>query len=522
MASNNSVQGFLIVIVAVVLAIWLGIGIATDQTQTLLIGMVVGGGLFCMLLGQKIWLLYLFLSAVGIPLVRGINAEQLGQMLLVGFSVTLFCIRRLNIKWTFTELDVLRLILVLCILQVYVRNPVGLNIFGAGTVGGRPYIVMGIACVAGFILSKYVVAEREIKWAMWATIAGAALATPLGFLRGRGVGGIVGGGGGGGGGGAGVEVVASGLTDSGAATRIGRFKSWADILSRIVVSRISPLRAVTHPIWAIVVLLAMGLAAMSGYRNAVAWVGLIFLFGIAYWGGAKAVMLSVFAGIMALTFLALINIASPLPPNVQRALSPFPGSWDERYVKNAGNSTEWRIEMWKAALFTDEWIKNKILGDGLGFTKEELVKMKEFDDRGNQRALGGLTNQQYSMLISGQYHSGPVHTVRIVGYAGLVLLIIVMIRVCVHAHRLIERARGTQWFGLALFFGIPLMAEPIFFLFVFGTYDDAASKMFIGSGLLDLLHKNLNLPAYERKQKKIYQPLLVREREALHGAAQEV
>ena len=78
-------------------------------------------------------------------------------------------------------------------------------------------------------------------------------------------------------------------------------------------------------------------------------------------------------GMCVIPLLAAINLLAPLPPNVQRALTFLPGTWEQRYKDDAEGSTEWRVEVWKVALFTERWIKNKWLGDGLGFSAAELA-----------------------------------------------------------------------------------------------------------------------------------------------------
>ncbi|MEX1048183.1 MAG: hypothetical protein WED15_01550, partial [Akkermansiaceae bacterium] len=161
-------------------------------------------------------------------------------------------------------------------------------------------------------------------------------------------------------------------------------------------------------------------------------------------------------------------------------------------------STEWRVEMWKEALFTDYWIQNKVLGDGLGFTARELQMLQAMEEggRGLDSMGSGMSQQQESMMLTGGYHSGPVQTVRTVGYAGLLVLLLTMIRVAVHAHRQILRCRGTEWYPLALFFGIPIIALPPFFVLIFGEFGKDVAATFIAYGMIRLLEKNLPLPAY--------------------------
>lgn len=492
-----------VIFVVIVGSIWLGMGVATDQMETLL---KVGGAallLTCILLGQRIWLLYIFFAAMHIPLMRGFSTVELGQALLVGFSVLMFMMRRLKMHIVFGELDFWRLLSALVVFQVYIRNPVGLNVFGAGSVGGKPYVLAALALLAGFILSKYRVPERELRWTMPLTIVGTLLAFPLNRFRyGMGRGPAL----------ETVQVVGEGLEGEGAG-RVGSYEVLSELFNRILISRISPLRACFSVRWAPVILIVLGLAAASGYRNAVANAGLLLLAGIAYRGGRISVIISVLLGIAALGVLALVNVASPLPPRVQRALSPFPGTWEERYTESAAASTEWRVEMWKAALLTDNYINNKVLGDGLGFTKEELTKMEELMEGGRGRgaqSIGGLSSQQESMMISGNYHSGPVQTIRTVGYIGLLVMMLAMYRMAVHMHRQILRCRGTEWYPLMLFFGVPIIIYPIFFFFVFGTFQVAIIFIFLQSGFIDLIRNNLTLPPYAKAKREPY--ILMRNR----------
>jgi hypothetical protein len=196
--------------------------------------------------------------------------------------------------------------------------------------------------------------------------------------------------------------------------------------------------------------------------------------------------------------LALYNLAAPLPGNLQRALSPLPGSWEQRYVDDAANSTEWRVEMWKEALFTDNWIKNKLLGDGLGISADELRRLQSLSEGGRDAWAGssGLTIQQENMMLTGGYHSGPVQTVRTVGYVGLAVLLIAMIRLAVHAHHMIRRYHRTEWAPVVYFFGIPLIVLPIFFTFVFGEFARDVSVVFFGFALIRLLERNLPVVAH--------------------------
>lgn len=493
--NSSTIQAILLFIVAGIVALWLGVSVATDQLDTVL---KFGGSVLfviCVFLGRRIWLLMLFFAALNVPLIRGFGTVELGQALFIGFCAVIFLLRRLPLKLKFGELELWMLLIALCVVQVYIRNPVGLNMLGAGAVGARPYFMIGLSWLAGIILAAFVVTPAELRWSLKLAIVGSFAGILLTGVRVR----LFGGG----------EVAASGIASSSEAGDSSRIASLGYLglhVSRLVVSYISPLRACFHPLWAPLVLFSLAAAAGSGYRNLVASVGLTYILGIAYRGGFVSVLVASVSGVLGLIALALLNLAIPLPGNIQRALSPLPGTWEERHVQAAEESTEWRVEMWKEALFTPNWINNKILGDGLGFSRREYEMMLSLEEgTGGFASLNsGLSAQQETMMITGGYHSGPVQTVRTVGYVGLLIFLMAMIRLAVHAHRQIVRCRGTEWYPLALFFCLPAIASPIFFVFVFGEFGPAAASLFGSYGLVRLMEGNLPLPAYVKLRRGQY------------------
>jgi hypothetical protein len=497
---SRSIRGALTIFGALVLALWLGISLATNQTETVIKFATAAMLLVCIFLGRRIWLLLILFMTMNVPVIRGFTTAELGQGLFLGFTFIIFLLRRQPLNLKFGELEVWMLLIAACVIQVYLRNPVGLNLLGSGSVGARPYFLVTLAFVTGIVLGNIVVQPNEIKWSMKLTIIGAFLGMGLSALRTRSLG-------------TGGMAVSANTTmgDSQIAARIGVLGGLGNTISRIVASYVSPLRALLHPLWAPLILLSVAAAAGSGYRNNVAYVGLTYLIAIAYRGGFISVVIAGLSGALGLAALALWNLAVPLPGNIQRALSPFPGTWEQRYVEAAEESTEWRVDMWKEALFTEYWIKNKILGDGLGLTQQEhqMLQSMEEGGRGLNSMSSGMSQQQEAMMITGGYHSGPVQCVRIIGYVGLLIVVLAMIRVAVHAHRQIQRCHGTEWYPLALFFGIPVIALPFMYVLIFGDFGRDVSATFLAYGMIRLLEKNLPLPAYVRQR---HVPYMLRNR----------
>ena len=495
---KNSRQSLriLLIVFSLFIAVWLGLAIVTNQFETLV---KFAGALMLivsMALGRRIWLLFIFFTSMNVVLYRWTGTVDLGQALLIGFSMVLFLMRKLQFRVHIGELELWALLIGLCIVQAYMRNPVGMSIFGAGNVGGRPYFVMALWFASTGILSCLIVPPQELKWALRLAILGGFLGIPLQMARYGNLASMSGDG----------EL---GLTG----TRIGSFAALSALLARWVSCHISPLRACIQPLWGLVLLTSLALAAASGYRNSVANVGIMFLVAICYHGGLKSFLASVITGCFGLALLALVNLNFPLPGNLQRALSPLPGTWEEQYRRGGEGSTEWRVEMWKEALTTDKWIHNKFLGDGIGIKAEDLARMASLESGLSSPAVGGgLSNQQEQMMILGTYHSGPVHSIRMTGYLGLLILVLAMVRLAVHTHRQIMRCKGTEWSPVALFFGIPLISQPFFFIFVFGEYHTAVASTLMGMAMIRLMERNIPLPVYVPQSHRNYVPLATRNR----------
>jgi hypothetical protein len=494
MFNTRIFQSIIVFAIGVFIAIWLGLSIATDQTVTILKIIAAVLFLICFALGRRIWLLIPFAASLAISLrIPGQpDALLLAQIALIAFTIPQFLMRKLPWRLQFTELEFWMLMLTIMIAQVYIRNPVGLNVFGGSSVGGKGYVLYAIALASALILCGLRVPTSDLKWVMRLSIAGGLLNLAISIV--------------------GVLVPAVGFytgqsytrsdevnyenreaIDTRVATRVGFLTQLGGNLALWISCYISPLIALVKPIWLMLILVAVAASLMGGFRNGIAIVGLTFLLGIAYRSGGIGVLLSSFMGMGGIALLAAINLIAPLPPNVQRALTFLPGTWEERYKDDAEGSTEWRVEVWKEALLTDRWIQNKWLGDGLGFSAAELsAQMNE--RKGARAGISGFGAHRESVLANGDYHSGPVSSIRVIGYIGLLVFLLAQIRLAVHAHHLITRYRHTEWFPLTLLIGIPIIILPLVFVFIFGAFKNAAPTFLISCGLVSILKNNLPLP----------------------------
>lgn len=492
---SSKIKAIIFVVFAMFVALYLGIIAATAQEETIAWVVSVATLMTCLLLGRRIWLLIPFMAALGLSLrLPGQPSSLLlGQMLVLGFSSLLFMMRKLPFKLAWTELEAWVLILTLLVVQVYMRNPVGVNLFGGDTVGGKGYALYAIAFASSLLLAGLRVPVSELKWILRLSIIGGLLSTAIlvlgnfvpviGYYTGAEI----------------EDPDTAGyddqVVDEKAATRVGSLLGLGNNLALWISSYISPLQACIRPLWALLVLAAIVAGTMSGFRNGIITVGLTFLVGIAYRSGVSGVAISTFGAISGVALLAVVNTMHPLPPNIQRSLTFLPGTWETRYKLDAAGSSEWRFEIWREVLLTDRWIQNKWLGDGLGFTAAELAG--QLNQRLGARAgVSGFDTHRETILSNGDYHSGPVSTVRVVGYIGLFFFLLAQVRLAVHAHRQINRCRGTEWFPLALFIGIPLIMVPIIFVFIFGDFKSSSATFLLSLGMVRLLQNNLPLPAY--------------------------
>ncbi len=491
---STKLKAIIIAVLATFVALFLGLNAATAQLQTVMWVTGVSTLIICAMLGTRIWIIIPFSMAMNMSLQLPGQPSTLliAQALFSGFCCLLFLIRKLPVKFKFTELEFWILLLTLCILQVYIRNPVSLNIIGGESVGAKPYAIFCASLVTFIFLSNMQIPTIDLKWLLRIHIVGGlinfALMTAGYFIPRLGVWY----------GSADMKSLSGSVFQEGSygdtrANRVGFVRGISNNLALWISAYKSPIKACFHPIWAPLVLLSFAFAALSGYRNEIGAVGLTYLVAIAYRGGFRSIIIATMTFIVGLIFLALFNLASPLPANIQRSLSFLPGTWDEYHKSDAKHSTEWRVEMWEEALLTDFWIKNKWLGDGLGLTRMELnfIRSLEGQNINTPTSRGGLSLQQQSMMATGDYHSGPVSTIRTIGYLGLIVLLLAQIRLAMHAHRQIMRAKNTEWFPLTLLIGIPLIFHPVFYVFVVGSFANSSVVLLLGTAMVRILENNL-------------------------------
>ena len=507
--NTNVISNIIFLIVGITLAVMIGTMVASDKLSIFIWFAIAAVLITGIALGRNIWILIILghglqlsLSLPGRP-----DTVLLSSAIFIGFASLMMLMRRIPWRGTIREMDILIFLIALTIFQVYLRNPVGINMFGGSSVGARPYFIISIGFAIYYFLSNWVIPPHQLKLLLKLTVVANLInfvMQAFGFFV-PSVGQWYGA--------ASVNQNASnmdvnsveGTQTSGleAATRIGFLGSASNQIARFVSSFRSPLNALLHPLWGGAILLSFAFAALSGFRNAIISMGLTYIVGIAYRSGFTGLIFSTTLLLLGLGTIAITNSIHPLPANIQRSFSFLPGTWDEDVKLNAEGSTEWRLEIWKEVMFTDRWIKNKYIGDGLGFSAEQLAFQKDIiyrsmNGQAISASLSGFDAHRDAVLANGDYHSGPIQTIRVVGYLGLAILMLTQFRLAVHAHRQIKRCRNTEWYPLALFVGIPLIWTPIFFVLVFGSFEIACSIIFLGAAWVKILENHLPLEPYRK------------------------
>jgi hypothetical protein len=183
--------------------------------------------------------------------------------------------------------------------------------------------------------------------------------------------------------------------------------------------------------------------------------------------------LALFLGSFALMAVLLVPFVNKLPLAAQRTLSFLPLNIDQVSRDSAIASSEWRIQMWKAALPEIP----KYLWKGRGYSHEA----QEIEYASNV-AFRRFEDPWSGALMMGDYHNGPLSVIIPFGIWGVIAFlafIYVAIKVLYRHYSQGDPAlRRINALLLASF-----LARTILFFFVFGTI---YSDMFLFTGILGL------------------------------------
>ncbi|MBM3859937.1 MAG: O-antigen ligase family protein [Verrucomicrobia bacterium] len=359
---------------------------------------------------------------------------------------------------------------------MWLRRPVGFRVFQSEFMGARFYFGIFIAGLAGWILLHLPQSAKTLTRIPYYLFAGTwigAIANTLVFLL-PATTGLV------------LSFYGQASVDMGAPVQVLRFSAFREtglILVLLLVSHCKPFN-LFHFVRPHFYLLVAGLAgvAISGFRSSIAT-------ALAYIGLSMILRRNwrqlVLFSIIGLTLLAGLIAGQgrfySLPLAVQRALCFLPGNWSMVAVQDAAGTATARFDWWRD-IIKYRLIDNWWIGDGIGVRRTEATAVYE------------TTRRDYSagVFFYGDFHNGPLTTIRCVGFVGLILLYALMIFGIVHALRCLRRCRETTLEPLAMFIAIPIVWFPIHFTLVFGSFEFEMPQVLFQTGLLLLLIRMLN------------------------------
>lgn len=426
-----------------------------------------------------------------LPLPFGVNELVIMLASMVFISKIIF--KSETRKVHFEMIDLVAWINIGYLASVFLRNPVGVRALGSSLVGGKPYIDFILAVMSYVILSRCRIDARQarsIPWWNMALVVGIGLiATMVVFVPSLG------------------EVLGKfysgfatfGIAEEGAPdvevgeTRLVTLINGGSALVLFAVSMVSPFELFGFNRLTILAgyLAGICMILLSGFRN-----GIITAFAFTAVGGVirdkflGAIKIASLVFVLGSSFIAINALGLQLPLTAQRSLSFLPGDWDPRAISAADASTEWRLHMWEVALASDQYIRNRFLGDGFGFTKQEFEMMMN----DHYKLEGGFTGDDAkieSHLIQGSFHSGPLSAIKRVGYVGSVLFLLFMIMISVYNWRLIRRAMGGNFGLISMYYGIPMIIQPVVYIFLFGQYEDMNNILF-SLGLMKMISSSIS------------------------------
>jgi hypothetical protein len=503
------------IVCGIIGAIYLGKQAGEGRNGVVLLVCFVVGVLGATLaLKQHIWVMVPFswwldgtLSQLPLPF----NFKEFMIMVIFGCFLMLYAFRMIRTKPVYKLRDLFMLLILIYLASVYIRNPVGTDATNSDRVGGRPYLVTAVAVLSYVILShsSFSVSRLNLFGFRWQVSSWLIIF----FVIGRCLDGL-------------LALIAvkipflyayispiynSGLANEATgsnANAIQDFQTGEGVERKIYLSQIaSPIAStltsvykpttLINPLYIIRFLLfaiAILMTLLSGYRSLFMQIGLFWILSEYIRKGWTAVVKFVAAVALGAVLIAMTqgHIVN-FPLTVQRTLSFLPGNWDHLAKDDANDSTEWRTFMWKQMLTTDKYIKNKLLGDGFGFSRRDLQGMQSTGPYGPSPE-----DLQESFMINGNVHSGPVSTIRVIGYIGLLMLTVIFVLMARDSFRLFKATKGTPLFPFALYIGIPCALKGIYFFLIFGAVEHDLPEIIFYLGMLKMFENTLT--RYQREK----------------------
>ena len=492
--NKNKIFLGVVMAAALLFAIVVGRNVAENNYSRL--GMYVGIavlGIGALGLKQNAWILIPICSGLGGSFGGGRLPASIAEIS-VAFCFGLFVLfKALKVIPKFPRLnwcDKLLICNLLYLATVFARNPVGVDFIRSNLIGGRPYFAILLACCGFWVLQHVTIKPKLAKLLPALMCFGSVVnalsgfvgyfAPSLGYRLATLYSGFM----------PGSEANPMEPVDTSRVERHGYLAGFGVEVGRAAVSYANIFKLIFFQNIILSACFYISLVAilLSGFRgNLIGWLFAIALASFIR-GGIRQVLPLFAAAVAGIVMIVVLQTAGlQVPLAAQRALSFIPISWDSRASVDAKGSVDWRLDMWRLALTSDRYIKNKVLGDGFGFDPAELRAQATLTSFRMDTSAG---LQDYYM-ITGDYHSGPVSAIRFVGYIGLVLFTALLIANAKYAWKIINSAKKTAFFPIALFVGIGAIAHPIFFWLVFGSFGSDFIQAIMTLGMLNMIDRSI-------------------------------
>ncbi|XHR28007.1 MAG: hypothetical protein ACFUZC_19015 [Chthoniobacteraceae bacterium] len=481
------------------LALYVGVSAGTgSRTPVILLAGFLAMAV-ALTLKEKIWLLIPISSTfTGTVAGSSFNLSHLSIFYVFSVYLTLRALKIVRSKASYGWLDYLLFANLAYLAVTYLRNPVGTNSTGFEKIGGRPYVEIIFMLLAYYVLGLVKISPKlamrlpllMILGSTFNTLAGAvgaffpsvgmklysiysAFAPP--------------------------QSVVLGTADPNGVNRETYMASGGSKIFQALCSYFPPLSLLNpiHLFRFAITLLALIAILKSGFRS-ILFDAFIFAVIATYFrsGAASVIRIAALAGSIIIIAVMGQGTLFNLPLNMQRSLSFLPGRWDSSSVQDAKGSTEWRHEIWDNVRRSgNKYINNWWFGDGFGMTREQLRESQMI-----------TSDSQENLTIAGDYHSLPLSTIHVVGYVGLVLLMIQLIGQSFYAYKLVARSRRTPFFALALFVAAPQVYLPVTSILIFGAFNLTAPGNVIAVAWMRLISRSLEAYLEEKKQSASTRP----------------
>ena len=490
-------------VVLIVLCFILGAQAAESAVLSVAYIAAIVGAVFMLILGPRCWmLLFLLPPVLGVlPLpdsLKTIAMQFLVAPVILAYWIAMWAMGYVKIRWrSLLLLDLLIFLVVVFLFAAYLKNPVSIAVLGldTDTVGGKVYVAalgmiihyIALSCIP----MEYGKLESVQNWRIWLGLVCVIISTIAGLAGFNG----------------GEEAMA--MSEAMEDSRFGAFQRFGSYLGVLLFAHFPLFRFLVNPLLVLGMLVAMAGIMLSGFRSALASLGITFFFITCI---RKEFVIAVCLALTCYGGLFVLNSDGglrSLPLGVQRALSFVPGlSVDKNISKEAEGSIEWRLEMWQWAMDPRTgFIKDYVWGDGFGLSASEMQRDERAVMRGEM-----YYGDQDSFARRKIWHNMPISLIQGVGYVGLAVSACCIIYTCLLAFRVCCSLRGTRLFVPALVLLMP--SATILVLFPGHAGNEVTFMNFLAnSALVKLLfcearERGLIIPWMQRKY---YVPKMIQE-----------